>query len=81
MKEIRLREALFRVDPIKNVVGETDRMAFRVVVTKGDTVGRFGPVAVAVPLYAGNDSPYETASGAVEGRRRSWLQRLRTALR
>ena len=80
MNEIRLREALFRVDPIKNIVGETNRMAFRIVVTKGETVGRFGPVAVAVPTGAGNDSSFETAPGAAERRRRSWLQRLLTAL-
>lgn len=81
MKEIRLREAWFRVDPMKNIVGENGRTVFYIVVSKGETIGRFGPVAVPVPIHAGNDSPYEIAPGTGEWRRRSWLQRLLTALR
>ena len=80
MTEIRLREALFRVDPIKNIVGEGGSMAFHIVVTRGETIGSFGRVAAATPIHAGNDSLYEGAPGVPEGRRRSWLQRLLTAL-
>ena len=81
MTAIRLREALFRVDPIKNIVGQGDTRAFHIVVTKGETIGSFGPVAAATALHTGNDSTYETAHCARKKRCRSWLQRLLTALK
>ena len=81
MQEIRLREAFFSVVPIKNIVGQGDRLAFHIVVTVGELVGTCGPVADAVPNHAGNEATYESAPGAEEGRRKNWLQRLLIALK
>lgn len=81
MQEIRLRDAFFRVDPIKNIVGQGDRMAFHIVVTRGELVGTCGPVAEPDPIHAGNEALYECEPGAPAGRVGTWLHRLLTVLK
>ena len=81
MQDIQLLEAFFRVDPIKNIVGQGDRLAFHIVVTKGELVGTCGPLAGAVPIDACNEALFESATGAEKGRRKNWLQRLLIALK
>lgn len=72
MTEIRLRHAYFRVEPIKNIVGQGDKVAYYIVVTRGDTVGRFG----AVPAAAGTSIINDARFDAADRRGRTWLGRL-----
>ena len=76
MNEIRLRHAYFRVDPIKNIVGQGDKLAYYIVVTRGDTVGRLQTVPVAANLSIANDSYFEATDRSGNRRGRSWLGRL-----
>jgi hypothetical protein len=77
MNEIRLRHAFFRVEPIRNIVGQGDKLAYYIVVTKGATLARSSHAEVPVDTSAGNDSDYLSACGDADGgMRRSWLTRL-----
>ena len=77
MNEIRLRHAFFRVEPIKNIVGQGDKLAYYIVVTKGDTVGRSGTVSVTADTFIANDPGFEAAGSQAGNRRgRFWLGRL-----
>ena len=80
MNKIQLREALFRMDPIKNIVGFGNKLAFHIVVTKGDILGALGPVRGPAAGAADNDPDFESSAG-VPGGRRTWIRRLLFALR
>jgi hypothetical protein len=80
MNRIQLREALFRMEPIRNIVGFGDRLAFHIIVNKGDVLGALGPVEVPAEGMTGNDPDFESSAGVSDGRR-TWLRRLLSALR
>jgi len=76
MNQIRLRHAYFRVDPIKNIVGQGDKLAYYIVVTRGDTVARLQTVPVAADTFVANDSCFEATDRSDNRGGRSWLRRL-----
>ena len=80
MNKIQLREALFSMDPIRNIVGFGDKLAFHIVVTKGEILGALGPVKAPAASMAGNDPDFESSAGVPDGRR-TWIRRLLSALR
>ena len=79
MNRIQLRESLFHVDPIRHIVGSGDKMAFHIVIAKGNMLGLMGPVEVPEG-NAGNDANFGNSAGALAGRRLSWIKRLISAL-
>lgn len=62
MTEIRLRHACFRVDPVKNIVGQGDKLAYYIVVTRGETAGITGAVSVAADTFSTNDPRFEATA-------------------
>lgn len=80
MNKIQLREALFRMDPIRNIVGFSDKPAFHIVITRGRLFGVAGPVDTPEAGMTANDSDFETTASDPAGRR-SWFRRLLSALK
>lgn len=77
MNKTRLRQTYFRVNPIKNIVGVSEKLAYHISVTRGDTLGVLGPVAVPAHAPVLNDAVFLDCPDSVAGRRRfSWLWRL-----
>lgn len=81
MNEIRLRHASFRFEPIKSIVGQGDRLAYYIVVTRGETVGNSGTVPVAADAFIANDPRFEATDHDGRRRGRSWLGRLLARLK
>ena len=74
MNKTRLRQTYFRVDPIRSIVGVGEKIAYHISVTRGDTLGVLGPVAVPAHAPALNDAVFPDSAA---GRRRfSWLRRV-----
>lgn len=73
----RIRQTIFEVEPLKNVVGVGNTTAYHIVVTPGATLGTLG--IVTVPAYAEicNDPIFERnyANESSESNRLSWLRR------
>jgi hypothetical protein len=80
MDRIQLRESLFHVDPIKHIVGSGDKMAFHIVITKGNILGLMGPVEAPEATAAGNDASFGFSMDSPARRGQSWLKRLLSAL-
>jgi hypothetical protein len=68
------------MEPIRNIVGFGDKLAFHIVVTKGDVLGALGPVRLPAAGMAVNDPDIESSAG-VPGGNRTWIRRLLSALR
>jgi len=81
MNKTRLRQTYFRVDPIKNIVGVGEKLAYHISITRGDTLGVLGPVTVPDHVPVLNDAVFPDCADSGAGRRRlSWLWRLFGAL-
>ena len=80
MDRIQLRESLFHVDPIQHIVGSGDKMAFHIVIAKGNILGLLGPVEVPEATAAGNDANFGISAHAPLRHGQSWIKRLLSAL-
>lgn len=72
----QLQQTVFRVEPLKNIVGVGDITAYQIVLNPGPPLGTFG--AVSVPAYAeiANDPAFDAQLPARSAVRRlsSWLR-------
>lgn len=80
MDRIQLRESFFHVDPIKHIVGSGDRMAYHIVISKGNVLGLLGSVEVPEATAADNDADFGVSAGGPTRRGPSWIKRLISAL-
>lgn len=82
MNNTRLRQTYFRVDPIRNIVGVGEKIAYHISITRGDTLGVLGPVAVPARAPAVNDAVFLDCPDIAAPRGRfSWLRRVFAAFK
>lgn len=78
-----LSQTVFNVEPLKNIVGVGDIMAYQIVVSHGAALGTVG--TVSVPAYADvcNDPVFASpqSDGAVARHPLSWIRRTFAALK
>jgi len=72
-----IRQTIFQVEPLKNIVGVGDITAYQIIVTPGATVGRFGEVHIPAQAEICNDHVFSRYSAMDSGRYllASWFRR------
>ena len=75
MPNANIKQTVFHVEKIRNVVGIGRSSAYQVVITPGKTLGRMGPVSLSTDAYAANHDRF-----TVKTRLGNWLHRSVAAL-
>jgi hypothetical protein len=70
-----IRQTIFNVEPLRNIVGVGDITAYQIIVTPGETMGRLGEVTVPAQADICNDPCFTQNSAAESGwsRLASWF--------
>jgi hypothetical protein len=71
-----IRQTVFQVQPMKNIVGVGNTAAFQIIVSPGATLGDLGSVHVPAQAEVLNDSEFvrNTANGPGRGKFTSWFR-------
>ena len=74
-----IRQTVFQVQPMQNIVGVGNTAAFQIIASQGVTLGSLGNVSVPAQAEILNDTDFlrNSATGASRGKMASWI---RTAL-
>lgn len=77
--QVTIRQTVFQVQPMKNIVGVGNTAAFQIIVSPGATLGSLGNVSVPAQAEILNDTDFvrNTATGSGRGK---FASRIRTAL-
>lgn len=73
----KIRQTIFQVEPLKNIVGVGDITAYQIIVTPGATIGGLGEVNVPAQAEICNDPVFSRNAAMERGRflLASWLRR------
>ena len=71
-----IRQTVFQVQPMKNIVGVGNTAAFQIIVSQGATLGSLGNISVPAQAEILNDTDFarNSATGSGRGRLASWFQ-------
>lgn len=73
----QLEQTIFRVEPLKNIVGVGDISAYQIVIHTGPALGLLGCVSVPAHAEICNDPVFadDPAGSSVASRTGGWLRR------
>ena len=63
-----IRQTIFQVEQLKNIVGVGDITAYQIIVTPGATMGRLGEVSIPAQADICNDPVFRRNSALERGR-------------
>jgi hypothetical protein len=71
-----IRQTVFQVQPMKNIVGVGNTAAFQIIISPGATLGALGNVSVPAQAEILNDSDFvrNSAYGPGRGNVASWFR-------
>jgi hypothetical protein len=83
MTRHQLQQTRFQVEPLKNIVGIGEIVAYQIVITPGPALGMIGSVSVPAQAEVCNDSRFGKYSHAASGTGQvaSWFRRALATLK
>ena len=83
MKYRELRQTVFQVEPLKNIVGIGDTAAFQIIISPGTTLGNIGTVVVPAHAEICNEPEFApfSAEESAGGPLTAWFRRALATLK
>ena len=83
MMNSNIRQTLFSIERIKNVVNTGRRSAYQIYTNPGEQIGTIGTIVNPATLISANDENFlpETTGVTMEGAPTSWFRRTLAALK